>query len=182
MKYLSKANKNLKIAIEKGYYTDIDGNIFSRFKKLKPNCTGMDYFTFNVIGVDGKSRRVLLHKLQAYQKFGDKIFEEGIVVRHLDGNSLNNSWDNIEIGTQFDNINDISKEIRIKKATLASRINQNKTRSYDERCKIYDDIISGITCYKISKKYNINSGTIYNMKNKSLEYQEYLNKSDNERK
>lgn len=182
MKDLSKANKNLKIAIEKGYYTDNDGNVFSRFKKLKVNCTGMDYFTFSVIGIDRKSRRVFVHRLQAYQKFGDKIFEEGIVVRHLDGNPLNNSLDNINIGTQSDNINDISKEARIKKSILASRINQNKTRSYNERCKIYDDIISGITCYKISKKYNINSGTIYTMKNKSIEYQEYLNKSNNERK
>lgn len=178
IRLLTKADKNLRIAIEKGYYTDSDGNIFSRFKKLKPSCAGMDYLTFNVVGIDGKSRRVCVHKVQAYLKFGDKIFEEGIVVRHLDGNPLNNSWVNIAIGTQSDNTNDIPKEKRINRAILASRKNQNKTRTYDERCKIYDDIISGITCYKIGKKYNINTGTLSYMKNKSIEFQEYKCKNE----
>ena len=31
------------------------------------------------------------HRLQAYQKYNNEIYNKGIVVRHLDGNKLNNS-------------------------------------------------------------------------------------------
>lgn len=41
----------------------------------------------------------MIHRLQAYQKFGDKIYEDGIVVRYLNGDRYDNSYDNIGIGT-----------------------------------------------------------------------------------
>ena len=74
------------------------------------------------IRCDGEKypQNVPVHRLQAYQKFGDKIFESGTVVRHLDGNSLNNNFDNIEIGTQQENMMDIPTEQRIAHAKHAA--------------------------------------------------------------
>lgn len=46
---------------------------------------------------------VFFHRLQAYQKYGVKIFEKGIVVRHKNGVPSNNSFENILIGTHQDN-------------------------------------------------------------------------------
>lgn len=117
----------------------------------------------------------MVHRLQAYQKFGDKIFENKIVVRHLNGNYLDNSWDNILIGTFSDNKMDIPKENRIKSATTASRKMQDNIRTYDERCLIYEDLKNNIPYKEVMLKHNISSkGTLSFMKNKSIEYKEYL--------
>ena len=54
---------------------------------------------------------------------------------------------------------------------------QDNTRSYEERCKIYDDLKSGKTYSEIMEKHNISSkGTLSFMKNKSIEYKEYKQK------
>ena len=50
-----------------------------------------------------KILKCYVHRLIAFQKFGDQIFKTGIVVRHLNCNSLDNSESNIEIGSQFEN-------------------------------------------------------------------------------
>lgn len=42
-------------------------------------------------------------------------------MRHLDGNSLNNSIDNIEIGSWTDNRLDIKKEIRTSLAKMQQK-------------------------------------------------------------
>ncbi len=77
-----------------------------------------DYLKFNVKH-EGCSYPVLLHKLAAYQKYGEAAFEEGIVVRHLDNNSLNNELDNIAIGSQSDNMMDRPVEERKRHALHA---------------------------------------------------------------
>ncbi len=46
------------------------------------------------------------HRIQAYLKFGNKLFEKGIVVRHLNNDKLDNSYSNISIGTNLDNYHD----------------------------------------------------------------------------
>lgn len=46
------------------------------------------------------------HRLVALKKFGPKIFENKVVVRHINGDKLDNSPDNIMIGSQNDNIKD----------------------------------------------------------------------------
>jgi hypothetical protein len=39
-------------------------------------------FTFKLVGV---SINIAIHRLQAFQKYGDLLYEEGTVVRHLNG-------------------------------------------------------------------------------------------------
>ena len=97
-----------ELAIEKGYYVNEIGEAFSKKQKLslRLKYTNPNYYCFNIRDNENKVCRILVHRLQAYQKFGDEIFKEGIVVRHLDNNSLNNSIDNIAIGTQQENMLD----------------------------------------------------------------------------
>ena len=105
---LSVENLGVLTAYEKGYYVDKEGNVWfnGKQRKLIPHNTGKKkpYYQFAIRLTNGKVKNVKVHKLQAYQKFGDKMFEDGIVVRHLNDNSLDNSWDNIEIGTDSDNM------------------------------------------------------------------------------
>ena len=90
----------IQIASERGYFVTKDGLVFFNGKQRKLNLKNKkyQYYCFN-IRIDGKPKRIEVHRLQAYQKFGDKIFEKGIVVRHLNGDSTDNSYDNIGIGT-----------------------------------------------------------------------------------
>ena len=127
---------------------------------------------------DKKLINICHHRLQAYQKFGKAMFEKGVMVRHLDGDSLNNFWDNIQIGTNSENQMDVVKEKRIEKSLNAIRIKQDNIRSVKERYSIYEDLKNNIPYSEIMKKHGVTSkGTLSFMKNKSIEYQEYLTTS-----
>jgi hypothetical protein len=116
------------VAHSKGYEVTKEGKVIGVLgNELKLN-NHDGYYRFNFRNLNGQSTYVKVHRLQAYQKFGDKMFKEGILVRHLDGNPTNNSWDNIEIGTNSDNMMDISPDIRLAKAMHATSF----TRKYDK--------------------------------------------------
>jgi len=126
---MSIANTAVKIAYEKGYRVDEEGNVISHTgNKLKVsivNKKDIPYYSFSVyMGVSNNHKRTAklrVHKLQAYQKFKEQLFNPGIVVRHLNSNSLDNSYDNITIGTQSENMMDKSKESRLYWAKNASK-------------------------------------------------------------
>lgn len=110
MRNLSKQNDITELAAKKGYKVSQCGNFVSGLKTAelrlsKQNRKGKLYASFN-ISIGGKSTRCYVHKLQAYQKFGEEMFEVGIVVRHMNDVSLDNSYGNIEIGTQLQNMMD----------------------------------------------------------------------------
>ena len=105
----------------------------------------------------------LVHRLQAYQKYGEDIYKKGIVCRHLNGNPLDNSIDNIAIGTQSDNMMDRKKEDRIAHAKLASSYNQKHNpdviKKYYAKAKSYK---------KTMAEFNISSkGTLHYILNKA---------------
>ena len=82
-------------------YVDKDGNIY---KRLMPK--GNRYLKFGLT-INGKRLYIPIHRLQAFQKFGMKMFEPGIEVRHLNNNNYDNSWDNIALGTRSENMLDL---------------------------------------------------------------------------
>ncbi|GEM_PF-1110060 len=118
--------------------------------------------------------KVFAHRLQAYQSYGNIIFNDDIVVRHLNGNKLDNSRKNIGFGTHQDNMMDIAPEVRKEKAIKASRIYQNSRRSKEVRFKIYEDLKNKVPYSKISKKYQVPKSTLSFMKNFSEEAKDYL--------
>ena len=89
------------------------------------------YYTFSIDNRKAPykcTNIVLVHRFQGYKKFGEQIFYEDQFVRHLNGNKLDNSWDNIGIGTLSDNQMDIPAEVRLKRALHAASFN----RKYDK--------------------------------------------------
>lgn len=108
-----------------------------------------------------------VHKLVAYQKFGSKLFELGIQVRHLDNNSLNNAEYNIDLGTGSDNMMDQDKETRICRAINASnrirkftdeemgriRKDYKVMRSYKDVMSLWDISSKGTLHYILNNKY-----------------------------
>lgn len=100
--------------------------------------------------------RVSAHRLQAYQKFGDLIFDKKIVVRHLNGLPFDNSFFNIEIGSQSENMMDRPADIRMAHSKHASSF--NKKHNHEEILDFYNNCKS---YKKTMDKFNLTSkGTL----------------------
>jgi hypothetical protein len=169
---MNNSQRRLILAYEKGYRCDSEGNVLSKrgnILKTRPDSNGYLIFLIRIprrLGEEiGKSRSVPVHRLQAYQKFGDKIFEKGIHVRHLNSNEKDNSDINISIGTPSENMMDKPKKIRIRTAINAAK----SVRKFDdvtvsEIKQMYKETKS---YKKVMEKYKISSkGTLHHMLNK----------------
>ena len=98
----------------------------------------------------------MIHRLQAYQKYKDQIYEDKIVVRHLNGDRYDNSFDNIVIGTKKENKNDIPKDLI---SIHCGHISRKYSTEIIEN--IRKDFNNGLTYTQLMGKYNITSkGTI----------------------
>ena len=154
---MNKQEEIVRLSKDKGYYVNKDGKLFNSSGKelsLNKNNNGGGYLSFNIRINGSKPTRSFIHKLQAYQKFGEEIF--------IDGNSINNSYDNILIGTQSDNMQDIPSEVRIISSS-------NPTYNHKD---IIESRKFGLTYKEIMTKFGIKSkGTISFILNKSLEKQ-----------
>ena len=144
-----------KAASKKGYKVLDNGNLIGLDNKKIGYVanTGYEHFTMRY---NGKHLKISTHRLQAYQKYGDIIYNSKIVVRHLNGNKLDNTYHNIAIGTIRDNMLDIPKEKRIEIAKNAA------TKYSDEKVKQIKDYYFKVRSYKkVLNKFNITSkGTL----------------------
>lgn len=118
---LSKGRAALVCANEKGYRVQSDGSVVGpkgRPLKLRIDSTGYPSFCIRL----GRERfPISVHRLAGYQIFGDSyLANEEMVVRHLDGDPTNNSWSNLAIGTQTENMMDMPAAARRQKAVAAS--------------------------------------------------------------
>lgn len=156
-------NKNEEVAYNMGYRVDESGNLFDNKNVIKNlNTPKRGYNIFQINNANNKKMKVFIHRLVAYQKFGQSIYKEGIVVRHLNGISNDNSYDNIEIGTFSDNMFDIPKEKRIE------RSRKSNVKYKNEELKNILSFYSESKSYKKTMiKFNISSkGTLWHVLNK----------------
>lgn len=151
-----------KLAKDKGYSFDKEGNLLGpKGKCIAKYANSNGYYVFSI---RYKTVRMNLgvHRFQAYLKYGDKIYEKGIVVRHLNGNKFDNSWNNIAIGTAKENTDDIPRDIIMRNCLIATSF----VRKYDK------DIIrafhnTGKSYKETMKEFNISSkGTLHFILNK----------------
>lgn len=157
---LSKHNIRLLRAYDMGYRVSPEGEIINRKGDILKGSVQNGYARMS-IRIDKISNPVFVHRLQAYLKFGNEIFKESIEVRHLNGNSLDNSFKNIAIGTHSDNMQDIPKEKRMLKSSLANLKHDHKD--------IICDRNNGMKYSEIMLKYGISSkGTVSYIINKSF--------------
>jgi hypothetical protein len=160
----NRMKKNIKcllLAYELGYRCDETGSVISpRSKSLKlyPNNHGYLHFSIR-LNLETHyrliSRAIPVHRLQAYQKFGDDLFAPKIHVRHLNGKCDDNSYNNIEIGSASDNMMDKTKETRLHCAICASNRIRRFTDLEIENIKTFHDEIKSYK--KTMEKFNISS-------------------------
>jgi len=162
-----EANKRGYIVNKDGIVYGLNGNI------LKLSKTNKGYLSFNMrLNKLSNPTRIFVHRLQAYQKYKDELFNYGMVVRHLDGNSLNNRIDNIAIGTHHQNMMDKPTSIRNRLAEIGWKAANPRTE--EERFEIYRLIEKGESYKSIQHKFAIGSSTLSYMKNRSKEYKKYI--------
>lgn len=156
-------NDYLIHAFEKGYRIDSEGCVrnpnnllIKSFRKNKR----VDYLGFSV-KINNEVRVVSVHRLGAYQKYGDKIFEKDLLVRHSDGNPLNNKLENLILGNQSSNMMDRTPEERSKHA---SKSHNNRFENRLDKNLILEDLKNKVSITLLSKKYNIGVTTLYDVR------------------
>lgn len=112
--------EKILLAIDKGYVSLPSGDVIGPSgKTLKGGLVGDGYLAFTFR--DGKEFvQIAFHQLAAYVKYGNRSLEDKILVRHFNGIKTDNSHENILIGTHSQNMMDIPKDIRLKKALIAT--------------------------------------------------------------
>lgn len=160
MHKLSRNDQYLVAAYEKGYRVADNGSVISpsgrSLRLVKAKSNGRFHFSINH---RGKIRGGLsVHRLAAYQKFGDKIFQEGLEVRHLDSNETNNRLENIAIGTHSDNLMDMPEAQRLHKAFRAAK--KRRKLSGKEARQLRKDRENGATYKELMERYGIAKGTV----------------------
>ena len=165
---LNEAQEALVIAHEKGYRV-VNGQLLSPGgKPLAVTLKDGKYQRFT-LKISKRDRRIIyVHRLVAYQKYGNKLFEKGIEVRHKDGNSFNNNNDNILLGTRSENQMDIPeserKQIRLVGRKAAQKALRKFSRTELEEIRAYH---SKVRSYKKTmEKFGITSkGSLHYMLN-----------------
>jgi HNH endonuclease len=156
---MSNNNNAIRVAFRKGYRVTDEGSVVNAVggnRKAQTRKTLRQVFNVGVGG--GKRHPVYVHKLQAYQKFGEAIFEPGIVVRHLDGNPLNNRPENIAIGTISDNVMDrdpLERQLHAQKGNRGTGIADEETW-----LQIKKDHDEGLGYKKLRKKYGVSLASL----------------------
>ncbi len=108
-------------AYKKGYRVTESGSVVGlNVDKLSLYLKKNGYYSFSYRNSNGDSTCVNVHRLQAFQKYGMLLFDDGIVTRHKNGINIDNSFDNILIGTSSENQMDIPEQIRKSRALHAS--------------------------------------------------------------
>jgi len=130
-----------RTAHQKGYRVSGDGKTVTspfRDEPCRPACRKDGYPWFTVCTESGISRRCTVHRLQAYQLFGERIYENGMMVRHLDGDRMNPAAYNLALGTSSDNQLDRPEADRIRCAGLAAlKFNHEAVREFYRQTKSY---------------------------------------------
>lgn len=164
-------NKTYQIivdAVSRGMYVSEEGKVIGiSGKELAIRKRGKQkYPTISVTTELTKSGRygIPAHQLAAYCFYGEKMFDPGLVVRHLNGNVLDLSKINIVLGTHSENNLDKPKNIRVEAARKArlsqglfpknSKFNEEQVR---EARNLHKD---GHTVSELVDKYGVSKTTI----------------------
>lgn len=137
---LNKTQIRIIEAVDRGYHVSDNGVLFGVKGKLSVKLFGEQRYPTFSTNWDGYVYGIPVHLFAAYFFFGSVAFEKGIVVRHLDSNTLNFSIDNLKLGTHSENQLDKPKSVRVNAAKIA-RASQGKRPL---NAKLTDDQVAEI--------------------------------------
>ncbi len=162
MTELTRKQKIIVLAHEMGYRIR-DSKCF--------NPKGKSIGTFNpyrgrymefILKRDGVYYHIRFHQLLAYQKYGSEMFKEGLIIRHKDGDGLNNTEDNILLGTDKENASDIPSELRKQRSQSAKETKEKMKDGLRDQI-LHSHEVEKLSCFQLARKYQISSRTIQSM-------------------
>lgn len=166
---MNESNFYIVEAYNKGYRA-IKGRVYNpKGIALSLRETDSGYLDFGYYRKGKGKIRLRVHRLIAYQKYGDDIFKKGIECRHFDGNSKNNDDDNILIGSHSQNMMDRPSKIRLAQSIIACEAAKRKTTKYDDKeVEKIKEMYNRTKSYKkVMELFNITSkGTLHYIINK----------------
>tara|TARA_R110001632_G_scaffold137804_2_gene253417 strand:+ start:6935 stop:7756 length:822 start_codon:yes stop_codon:yes gene_type:complete len=155
-------------ALRLGFSVNNDGQILYNGFLKRPAISGLGYQIISFQRVLGRSTLLFVHRLQAYQKFGKKLFNFPLV-RHLNGDKLDNSFNNILLGDHAQNYKDIPKNeqiTRYKKAAISrSGFSPQERKSFRDS---FDGSLDTVSSY--ARKLNVPQSTMYSIINSKSKY------------
>lgn len=146
-----------EIAWMRGYRITRDGQVISpkSGKPLKPYVAKRDgYLAFTL----DHTYKVMIARFQGYAKFGDRIYQPGMQVRHLNGERTDNSFDNIAIGTQSENMMDRRPEDRLAHAKHAA--SHIRKLSAEDVIAMREARAAGAKLSELCRRYGMSKGGI----------------------
>ena len=160
---LSNAVRAIWYLSAKGYHVKEDGTVVSYTgKTLKTNTMAREgarpFLRFAARNSAKKVNTVLVHRLAAYQKFGDEAFYGCNVVRHLDGNTLNNALDNIAIWTRVEQRAAMPEATRWVATKNAERARRRIT--FEQAQQLRQDKLAGLLHRELAAKYGVGMATV----------------------
>lgn len=105
-------------AYSRGYRVN-EGKLIGPKGELSIKLYGKQRYPTFSTNWDRRVYGIPVHQFAAYCYYGVKSFDDGLVVRHRDGNTLNISIDNILLGTHSENNLDKPRETRTGAAKTA---------------------------------------------------------------
>lgn len=122
----TKTQRRILEAVDRGYSVSEEGILTGPKGVLKVSKYGSQRYPTFSTNWGGYVYGVPSHHLAAYCFYGEHAFTPGLVVRHLDGDTLNLSKVNIVMGTHSQNNLDKPKKVRSAAARKA-RASQGRT-------------------------------------------------------
>jgi hypothetical protein len=144
-----------RVAYESGYRPTPDGGVIGpRGNLLKVYPNGKGYLEFKI----KHDVNVAVHRFIAYCKFGDKIYEPGLEVRHKKPTITNTHPDNLLLGTKRQNHFDKSPETRKRFAEAGAAA--LRSLSTDQVIQLRKDRVAGYKYKDLVRKYGIAKSTV----------------------
>ena len=123
--------------IYKGYFADKDGKVYSNKKFTRnPNgeikeikgCKNKKGYIYSLIRFEGRNIGIMFHRL-VFECITNKVYEwdaktsDGLTINHINENKSDNSFDNLEILSNRDNIR---KQLRFQNRKLPMYVYYDK--------------------------------------------------------
>lgn len=116
----TKTQQKMLEALDRGYTVTDEGVLYGPKGRINFKCYGKQkYPTFSTNW--GSPLGIPVHQFAALVFYGRESFSTNLVVRHLDGNTMNLSKDNIKLGTHSENNMDKPAQTRRNAAGQARR-------------------------------------------------------------
>lgn len=166
---MNKSNRGIILAYELGYKVTENGEVYNpKGMKMKVSSNKNTRYPQISFKHSGEGYCVRMHRLAAYCFYGQNIFNDRILVRHLNDDKTDLSKNNIVLGTQVDNMADISEEkqaemsVKKREYALANNIKppRNVKISDEEVVNIMHLLASGLSQREVAKRYKVHHSTI----------------------